>query len=173
MNGIDQTTINGGEEHAQWEARLGAYLTKQWKRPIKVVQLAQIPGGAARGTWRCDAIDSGRHRGLIVRIASGPQLHLSDDKAEFLVTKAVFDAGLPVPEPLFLEEESRWIGYTFSITQEVSDCKTSADDIPDAHRAEIARQKWTILGDITKLDLVETGLTKILPAATVERCASD
>ena len=154
------------------EVGLGRYLTDKWCEQVRVEQLRLIPGGAARGTWRCLAITPKTEHGLIVRIDTGTKLGLSDDVAEFLVTQVAYRAGLPVPEPLFFEQDVRWIGYGFSLTREIPNCRTALDGVVPAVRMVIAKQKWEILGRIASLDPIEAGLGDILPEATAEDCAA-
>src|SRR5436309_822034 len=44
-----------------------AYLTRLWETPVVIRDLARIPGGASRETYRFDAFVDGERRRLILR----------------------------------------------------------------------------------------------------------
>lgn len=155
------------------ETRLGVYLTQYWRTPTHVSELAQIPGGAARATWRCTAIANGEKRGLIVRIDSGKQLLPTEDKVEYLAIAAVFKAGLPAPEPVVLEEDVHWLGGPFCVFGEVSDCKSAPDQVPEMHRSRLGRELWSTLGRLARLSPTEIGADTFLAPTTPETCAAE
>ena len=94
------------------EEGLSRCLGAHWNEPTRVSGLQLVPGGAARATWRCDALVGNRRRGLIVRLASSAQLLPSDDHAEFLTTRAAWLAGLPVAERLLFETRRGWAAHS-------------------------------------------------------------
>ena len=153
------------------EDRLSAYLSDRWKVAAKVTGMTLVPGGAARATWKCSVASPNAKRGLIVRVDSGTQLLPTDERAEYLTMSAVHKAGLPVPEPLFFEEDGRWLGRPFSITAEVPNCKSSPDQIPPEHRSKLGRRFWGILGEMTRLSPRELGVDRFLAGTTPASCA--
>jgi aminoglycoside phosphotransferase (APT) family kinase protein len=155
------------------EKSLSAYLSDRWKDDVRVTKMTLVPGGAARATWRCLAASSDAERGLIVRFDSGKQLLPTDERAEYLVMCAVHKAGLPVPEPLFFEQDFRWLGQAFSIMSEVPDSKTSPDQIPPEHRSKLGCQFWKVLGEMTAISPQEFGVDRFLAGTTPERCAKE
>lgn len=152
---------------------LGAYLSEKWRAPVTIEALSRIPGGASRQTWKCAAIHEGRREGLIVRLDPASSLIDTDRRTEYRAIEAAFQSGLPVPEPLALEEDASFLGQSFSLTREVPGCDSAADKIPEAHRAAIGRRKWATLGAIARLDPIALGLTDTMPATSRETCAME
>ena len=152
---------------------LGAYLGERWASPATVTEIAQIPGGAARATWRCFAHSDETSKSMIVRIDTGDQLLPTEDRIEYLAIAAVYKAGLPVPEPLFLEEDPRWLGGPFCAFAEVPDCRTAPDQVPDEHRGRLASQLWGLLGRLAKLSPADIGANAFLAPTTPETCAPE
>ena len=153
------------------KAGLGRYLTARWNTATTVEAVSRIPGGASRETWRCRAAVGDEQRGVIVRIDPETSLIDTDRATEYRAIEAAFRAGLPAPEPLFLEHELSWLGRPFSITAEVTGCQSSPDGIPPAHRESLGRLKWRLLGEIARLDPMALGLADVMPATSVETCA--
>lgn len=153
--------------------RLGRYLTQRWSSPTVVSEVKRIPGGASRETWKCQAAHDGGQRGLIVRIDPLTSLLDTDRRVEYRTIEAVFKVGLPAPEPLFLEEDEQWLERPFSIMSEVTGCDASPDGVPDAHRAKLGMQKWTLLGQIAKLDPIAMGLESFMSKTTPVDCAME
>lgn len=151
---------------------LGRFLSAKWGTDVAVGGLAHIPGGASRETWRLEARTNGAGaRGLIVRIDPPTSLIDTDRRTEYRAMEAAHRAGIPTPEPLFLEESRDWIGRPFSISAEVPGCQASAEAIPPDHRAAMGRQKWRLLGQIAALDLDQLALGDVMTATTREHCA--
>ena len=166
--------IFGKSERArEIAAGLGAYLSERWATPTTVRDLAQIPGGAARATWRCVAATSDAARGMIVRIDTGGQLLPTEDRIEYLAIAAAHKAGLPVPEPLLLEEDKRWLGGPFCAFAEVPNCKSAPDQVPEAHRVRLGEQLWGVLGRLAKLSPAEIGADAFLAPSTPQTCAPE
>jgi aminoglycoside phosphotransferase (APT) family kinase protein len=162
-----------GDRENQLQAGLSRFLAANWLPGAQVSDLARIPGGASRETWRLKAHAGEASRGMIVRIDPETSLIDTDRRTEYRAMEAVFKAGLPAPETLFLEEDLRWLGRPFSITAEVTGCQTSLAGIPLDHRDAIGRQKWSLLGRIAALDPFTLGLADVMPATTPESCAME
>ena len=152
---------------------LSRFLSDKWRSPTAVAEMSRIPGGASRETWKCVATAGGVARGLIVRLDPESSLIDTDRATEYRAIEAAFKAGLPVPEPLFLEHELEWLGRPFSITAEVPGCQASPDAILEEHREALGRQKWELLGQIARLDPIALGLGAFMPATSVEICAME
>ena len=150
---------------------LSAYLTRRWNAETHIESVGRIPGGASRETWRCAAMVGEARRGVIVRIDPETSLIDTDRATEYRAMDAAHRAGIPTPEPLFLEADLSWLGRPFSITTEITGCQASADGIPDAHRGAMGRRKWALLGEIAALDPLAMGLADAMPPTTLESCA--
>jgi aminoglycoside phosphotransferase (APT) family kinase protein len=155
------------------ELRVGLtrFLTAHWRPDVEVSSFAHVPGGASRETWLFQAASGDTVRGMVVRIDPDSSLIETDRRTEYRATEAAFKAGLPAPEPLFLVESPDWLGRPFSISAEVSGCRTAAETIPAEHRQAIGRQKWSILGRLAALDPEALGLGDVMHPTTPEACA--
>jgi aminoglycoside phosphotransferase (APT) family kinase protein len=158
---------------SELRAGLSRFLDARWRPGAEASDLAHIPGGASRETWRLKAAAGAERRGMIVRIDPETSLIDTDRRTEYRAMEAAFRAGLPAPETLFLEEDPRWLGRPFSISAEVSGCQSSAEAIPPEHREAMGRQKWTLLGRIAALDPLALGLGDVMAATTRETCAME
>jgi aminoglycoside phosphotransferase (APT) family kinase protein len=158
---------------SQLQEGLSRFLAARWRPGAQVSDLAHIPGGASRETWRLQAHADGTSRGMIVRIDPETSLIDTDRRTEYRAMEAAFKAGLPAPETLFLEEDASWLGRPFSLTAEVSGCQSSAEAIPPQHRDAMGRQKWTLLGRIAALDPLALGLGDVMPGTTPQTCAME
>lgn len=152
---------------------LERFLGERWGTSVVISDVRRMIGGAARTTWRCTAEVSGCRRGLVFRLAEGndADLHLSGEHLEFKVMKAAFTAGLPVAEPLFLENDAQWLGGGFAILAEVPDCATDPGILPPPARAALAHDLWFILGRLTCLDPAMLDLDTVLEPAAPSNCA--
>jgi aminoglycoside phosphotransferase (APT) family kinase protein len=150
---------------------LGRFLSERWRPGSSASELAHIPGGASRETWRFLATAGGEVRGMIVRLDPDSSLIDTDRRTEFWTIDAAYRAGLPAPEALFLEEDKRWLGRSFSITAEVPGCQSAPQAMAPEHKPKIGQQKYTLLGRIAALDADALGLSDIMPATSRETCA--
>lgn len=151
---------------------LERFLTQRWNAPVAISDVRRMLGGAARTTWSCTATTTQWSRGLVFRLNGGDaDLHLSADHTEYMVMKAAFEAGIPVPEPLFFEEAEEWLGAGFAIMAEVADCETALAPFTQAERERLGEDVWSILGRIARLDPGALDLDGVLDAATLENTA--
>ncbi|HYL58700.1 MAG TPA: phosphotransferase family protein [Candidatus Acidoferrales bacterium] len=147
-------------------------------RDVLVDQLEQISGGASRQTYsfRAAWVEGGnrRERRLILRRDPAASLIDTDRKIEFSAYRAFFKTMVPVPEVLWLEEDSRHLGSPFFIAVEMSGLQSSPARILmepyAAHHQKIAEQKWTIMGEIAKQDPARLGLVGTMEWVEPDRC---
>jgi aminoglycoside phosphotransferase (APT) family kinase protein len=151
---------------AELGQRLGAYLSDQWKQPVSVSAIEQIPGGASRETYRLALELDGTTRGVILRRDPPSSLIDTERALEYKTYEAAYRAGVPVPEPLLLEEDPEVLDRPFSLMAEVTGCQTAIANLalpPFAEvRETIARKKWTLLGELARLDIHELGVTDFM-----------
>lgn len=145
---------------------------------IRVTGLERIFGGASRETFRfvlSYRLD-GRpvSRPLILRRDPPGSLIETDRAVEFEAYRAFYGSAVPVPEPLWLEEDRRWLDYPFFIMQEIRGYESNPQLIiapPYAEHAErFAQRKWTILAEIAKADPVALDLTRVMEPVAADRC---
>jgi aminoglycoside phosphotransferase (APT) family kinase protein len=155
--------------------RIVAYLGERWRAPVTLVALEQIPGGASRETYRVRVQADGQERGLILRRDPKSSLIDTERALEYRTYEAAFAAGIPVPEPLILEEDPRHLERPFSVMAEIAGCETSVAPLRDPAqstlREAVGRNMWTLLGRLAAMDVAELGVTAFMkvPAHPAER----
>jgi len=162
------------------DERLAAYL--KTKLPdaddVRVDGLERIFGGASRETYRfvLHARQGGEatSRRLILRRDPPGSLIDTERAVEFAAYRAFHGTNVPVPEPLWLEEDPAHLDYAFFIMEELTGPEpnslqsSAAEAAP--HAAKLAPQKWSILGEISKADPAALGLDAVMAPVTPEAC---
>jgi aminoglycoside phosphotransferase (APT) family kinase protein len=146
--------------------RLAAYLRVKLAAPdLTVANLARIPGGASRETYRFRARYSERgklvDRGLILRRDPASSLIETERSGEYRAYDAFHKLGLPVPEPIALELGGAALERPFFVMAEVENCTTGGIMSPEPygeHRQSVGRQFYSVLGRIAAADPNEIGL---------------
>ena len=147
-------------------SRLETYLAKKLDAPtLRVSDLARIPGGASRETYRFRArysMPAGEiERALILRRDPPASLIETDRTTEFRACQAFHRLGLPVPEPVVLELGNEALERPFFVMEEITGCEVASILNPDpygAHREKIGQQFWAVLGRIAAADPRKIGL---------------
>ena len=116
------TTPGAGETLGQ---QLEQYLSRLWGGAVTVRDLARIPGGASRETYRFDAETGDTSRALILRRDPVGSLIDTDRQIEFLAYKS-FHGIVPVPEPLVLETKGGVLERPFFIMNRVDGGKVAS-----------------------------------------------
>jgi aminoglycoside phosphotransferase (APT) family kinase protein len=145
--------------------RLEAYLRVRLEAPeLAVSDLARIPGGASRETYRFRIRTAGSERGLVLRRDPPASLIETERDTEYRAYEAFHALGLPVPEPIALELDGGPLERPFFIMEEIAGCQTgailSADPFGDL-RETIGRQFFTVLGKIAAVDPRDVGLSNL------------
>lgn len=99
-------------------ARMGA-------ERVTLTALRKLSGGAIQENWAVDAeVDGGAFAGglaLVVRTDAPSGVAVSHGRAqEFALFRAAFDAGVTVPEPLWLEAEGAVLGKPFFVMRRIA-----------------------------------------------------
>ncbi|MFI5315404.1 MAG: phosphotransferase family protein [Myxococcota bacterium] len=154
--------------------RIAAYAAHRLPSATDVAasHVDRIHGGASRETYRFRLRwrEGGREieRRLILRRDPPGSLIETDRAAEFAAYRAFHGTAVPVPEPLWLESDSRWLDHPFFVMEELVGFDASPQAIlapPYAqHHERLAREKWSILGAIAAADPEKLGLASELPA---------
>lgn len=161
------------------EDRLSAYLRAKLGAPdLVVANLARIPGGASRETYRFRAryTSGGKQldRGLILRRDPTASLIETERTTEYRAYEAFFKLGLPVPEPIALELGSEALERPFFVMSEVENCAPGTIMSPDPygpHRQKVGEQFYTIMGRIAAADPRKIGLGDFEGARDVHAAA--
>lgn len=143
---------------------------------VQVDSIARIHGGASRETYRLRLRYHERkrevERRLILRRDPPSSLIETDRSHEFRAYQAFHGTAVPVPEPLWLEEDPQWLERPFFVMEEVQGCDASLKGLSEgpasAHREQIGREKWRILGLIARTDPRRLG--EIPDEVSPERC---
>jgi len=107
------------------ESRLAAYVAHRLPdaHDITVRDFARIFGGASRETYRfwLDYRQRGESisKPLILRRDPPGSLIETDRAVEFGTYRAFLGTGVPVPEPLWLEEDSSWLDHPFFVMEQI------------------------------------------------------
>jgi aminoglycoside phosphotransferase (APT) family kinase protein len=90
--------------------RLPDFLKRKTGSDARVENVSQMTGGASREIWSLDAILDGQTVPLVLRSAA---VGWVTTKAipEYDLLKAAFEAGVPVPEPLFVGDDSLPVSF--------------------------------------------------------------
>jgi aminoglycoside phosphotransferase (APT) family kinase protein len=146
--------------------KLGHYLAPKFDVDhVAITDLARIPGGASRETYRFRAAytkdGTPITRALILRRDPPASLIDTDRTTEFRAYHAFFALGLPVPEPIALELSEAVLERPFFIMEEITDCQVGSILVPDPYgalRQSIGEQLFDCLGRIAAADPDKIGL---------------
>ena len=102
-------------------ARLTGWLREAAADPsLAVTAMARLSGGAIQQNWALDVLQDGRAEAWVLRTDNAATLAVSHGRAaEFALLRAAFDAGVTVPEPLFLCPDAQVIGAPFFVMRRV------------------------------------------------------
>ena len=153
------------QELADRFARYAAHRMPE-AREVRVSALARIHGGASRETFRLRLHwrEGGRERerGLILRRDPPASLIETERSHEFRAYQAFHPSDVPVPEPLWLEEDPGWLERPFFVMEQVEGCESALRALGEPpyaeHRERLGRRKWQILGAIARSDPQQLGL---------------
>src|SRR5262249_55050707 len=141
------------------------------------VNLARIPGGASRETYRFRARyrknGQNHDRALILRRDPPASLIETERSVEYRAYEAFHKLGLPVPEPIALELDAKPLERPFFIMTEVEDCTTGGIMNPEPYgqfRDKIGRQFFENLGRIARADPAVIGLSDLDGANKLADC---
>lgn len=158
------------------EERLAAYIRQRMDgAEVRVEGLERIFGGASRETYRFVLLQDGEDpRPLILRRDPPGSLIETERAIEFGAYRAFHGTAVPVPEPLWLEEDASWLDHPFFIMQQLVGVQASPQELVAApyaqHAARTAEQKWTILGEIARADPEALGLTGVMQPVAAAEC---
>jgi len=153
--------------------QLQTYLTRLWGEPVAVSDLTRIPGGASRETYRFDAQVGGQSKGLILRRDPQGSLIDTDRRLEFLAYRSFHGRGVPVPEPVALEEQGAELERPFFIMGRVEGGKAASPFtvIPYGEHAQaLGEQFFSILGAISGTDPTGLPITEVAQAPLPDEC---
>ncbi len=148
------------------------FLTKKWATEVKITSIEQIFGGASRETYRLSVRTDDRVQNLILRRDPPTSLIDTERELEFSAYEAIYPTDIPVPEPLFLENDPAYLQQPFSIMVAIDGAITDASLLNENQKKVIGRQKWQLLGKLAAKDPVELGFHRFLEVPEVGQCAA-
>ena len=151
---------------------LETYLTGLWGAPTTVANLARIPGGASRETYRFDALVDGRSRGLILRRDPPGGLLETDRRLEFLAFKTVH-GHVPVPEAIALEEGDSALERPFFLMERVDGGVVPSPFVVlpyGDHAQALGEQFFATLGRLAALNHEGTPFREAAPEPALDDC---
>lgn len=95
--------------------RLGAWLSTRAGEPVAVEALSRVPGGASRETWAFTAAHGGSRERLILRRDPPGHVIESSRRQEFDLLRVAADAGVPVPQVRWCEDDRDVLGGAFFV----------------------------------------------------------
>lgn len=146
----------------------------------EVAAIERIHGGASRETYRVRlnvrrADGEDELRWILRRDPEGSLIE-TERRNEFEAYRAFYGTSVPVPRPLWLEEDEAWLDRPFFVMEEISGCEASPNALLappyDVHLKRIGEQAWTILGRIAAMDPKTLGLADRMPAVGPGECWS-
>jgi len=160
------------------ETQVAAYLDHRMPaaRDVEVFDLSRIHGGASRETYRLRARwqeeGAQKERPLIVRRDPVASLIETERDLEYRAYQAFYPVeGVPVPEPLYLEEETRWLERPFFVMEQIEECEAAspfADQPFGDKAAKVGAQFWDVLGRIAGADVEALKLNAFMVAPKPE-----
>lgn len=162
------------------QTRLAAYAARRMPGAgdVRVTGLDRIFGGASRETYRFvlnwSQAGATHERRLILRRDPPGSLIETERAIEFSAYRAFHGTDVPVPEPLWLEEDSSALDHPFFVMEELPglEARPQLIAVPpySEHREAFARQMWTILGRISAADAHALGLDGVMEEVAAADC---
>ncbi len=119
---------------------------------VRIENLRRMPGGASREIWSFDAATAQdgavTRRSLVLRRDPGEHRIDTNRRHEFLVLRAAFEEGVPVPEVFWVSEDPVVLGASFFIMARV-DGETIARRL--LRDAEYARAREAMPGQLAEI----------------------
>lgn len=142
--------------------RCAAYLRHRMPQAtdLTVTDVSRIFGGASCQTYRMKAHwnegGTRQDRGLIFRRSAESSLIDTKRDQEFYAYLGMYNAGIPVPQPYFIETDEKWFDHPFFVMAEVENCvaatKFAEADPYGKNAQKVAEQFFDILGRIVRLN---------------------
>lgn len=159
--------------------RLSVYLGARMPEETSfvVTDIKRFHGGASRETYRFTARSSRSgmpvKRNLILRRDPVGSLIDTERAVEFNAFCSFYGSSVPVPQPLFLEEDTAWLDRPFFIMEEVQGGTAASPFAAEPYgelSEQIGTQFWRHLGAIAATDVTQTPLGRLFGLQDPEDC---
>jgi aminoglycoside phosphotransferase (APT) family kinase protein len=135
------------------------YLRRKFpeKTDIQVTNVTVIPGGRSKGTILLDIVDQGQTDAIVIRRDFQANPTGVSVTYEFPIIEAMWEAGIPVPEPRWLEEDVSVLGGAFIAFSRVPGKAMGTLFAPDA-APEFVTSFARTLAKLHAVDVEQSGL---------------
>ena len=157
----------------QVKTAASAFLEEKWEKPVAVTDIQKIYGGASRETYRMQLDVDGESKGVILRRDPPSSLIDTERELEYGAYARIFGTDIPVPEPLFLENDARYLEQAFSIMAAIDGCQTDVGALPQDERELLGKEKYAILGRLAAHDPIELGFDELMAVPALDKCAEE
>ncbi len=138
------------------------FLASKWQTEVTVTQCQKIFGGASRETYRLSIEKAGVPENIILRRDPPTSLIDTERELEYQSYAKIFPTEIPVPEPLFLENDTSWLERPFSIMRAIDNAQTDVSLLDPTQKKALGEQKWTILGCLASKDPCALGFDQFM-----------
>ncbi len=149
-------------------------------RDAEVTHLVRIPGGASRESWSVDLRWRDEHgvehqQGFIIRRDPPASLVKSERRIEFEFYRSFYGTSVPVPKPLWLEEEHGGIlERPLFVMERIDGCESQFQALLDPafapFREGLGRRMYEILGDIATTPIASLPATAVVDVPRPDEC---
>ncbi|MDZ7684848.1 MAG: hypothetical protein U5O39_07420 [Gammaproteobacteria bacterium] len=123
---------------------VGRYLGEKWNADVSITNVERIFGGASRETYRLKvSTEDGRTDGVVLRRDPPTSLIDTERRLEYGAYEAVYPTSVPVPEPLFVEDDPAWMGQPFSLMREIASAQSDVSTLTAEQRQSVGEEKWS------------------------------
>lgn len=147
------------------------FLSEKWNVPVAVTAISKIFGGASRETYRLTLDVGGQLKRVIIRRDPPSSLIDTERALEYGAYEKIFPTDIPVPEPLFLEDDPSYLGQPFSVMACIDDCQTDVSTLSTEARRILGEHKYQILGRLAANNPIDLGFDSITPVPELHHCA--
>lgn len=152
---------------------MAAFLSEKWQAAVVVNSIEKIFGGASRETYRLSLSVDDTPRDVIVRRDPPSSLIDTERELEYGAYARIFPTDIPVPEPLFLEEDPSVMQQPFSVMAAISDCLTDVSLLTPEQKTTLGTDKYQILGRLAASDPIALGFDDLMPVPKLEATAEE
>ena len=153
--------------------KVGEYLADKWQKSVTTTQVDQVFGGASRETYILKLDVAGESQGVVVRRDPPTSLIDTERALEYGAYRLIYPTSVPVPKPLFLEEDESVLGAPFSVMSQIEHSLSDVSQLNESQQQSIGARKWRILGELAAMDPISLGFDEITTVPTPENCAQD
>ncbi|WP_448585612.1 phosphotransferase family protein [Thermaurantiacus sp.] len=145
------------EAAGELERRLEAFLEAETGEAVAVSDLSRVHGGAARETYRFLSSRPAGSQWLILRRDPPASLITTSRAVEFHALARAHGAGLPAPEPLWLDASGERLGAPGFVMRAVAGGRAAGLFEPDPYGPGAAALGQALFGALGRLHALEPG----------------